>query len=305
MLGIKKSPIKDLKQNKVDLEYPFPAPSNPFDSDDDLDCEETLKPSKKTSSEHILATNFSTNPFDNDDKKIMSSTSSYSFKSTARNKYTNDFCDDGGLENQPVQELENYAVYKAEETTKAVNGCLKIAEEIREDATKTLITLHQQGEQIIKTHNIAVEMDHDLSRGEKLLGSLGGIFSKKWTPKKTPPITGPAIARDFNTAKTMVGHLEQREKLGLNPASKGRSDSRAVLLEPTNAIQKVEVEKAEQDDALSDLSNLLGELKDMAVDMGIEIDRQTKALDHAENDVDTLNMRVRGANQRARRLLGK
>lgn len=34
-----------------------------------------------------------------------------------------------------------------------------------------------------------------------------------------------------------------------------------------------QVEKAKQDDALSDLSNLLGELKDMAADMGTEIER--------------------------------
>lgn len=34
-----------------------------------------------------------------------------------------------------------------------------------------------------------------------------------------------------------------------------------------------QIEKAKQDDALSDLSNLLGELKGMAVDMGTEIER--------------------------------
>lgn len=34
-----------------------------------------------------------------------------------------------------------------------------------------------------------------------------------------------------------------------------------------------QVEKAKQDDALSDLSDILGELKDMAVDMGSEIER--------------------------------
>jgi synaptosomal-associated protein 25 len=60
--------------------------------------------------------------------------------------------------------LESYAVYKAEETTKSVNGCLKIAEDMREGATRTLITLHQQGEQITRTHDAAVEIDHDLSR---------------------------------------------------------------------------------------------------------------------------------------------
>lgn len=34
-----------------------------------------------------------------------------------------------------------------------------------------------------------------------------------------------------------------------------------------------QIEKGKQDDALSDLSDLLGELKGMAVDMGSEIDR--------------------------------
>lgn len=35
----------------------------------------------------------------------------------------------------------------------------------------------------------------------------------------------------------------------------------------------LQVENAKQDDAFSDLSNILGELKGMALDMGSEIDR--------------------------------
>ncbi|PQP91606.1 uncharacterized protein Pyn_30532 [Prunus yedoensis var. nudiflora] len=70
-----------------------------------------------------------------------------------------------GIENQSVQELEKYAVYKAEETTQSVNNCLRIAENIREDATKTLDMLHAQGEQITRTHMAAVDIDKDLSRG--------------------------------------------------------------------------------------------------------------------------------------------
>ena len=34
-----------------------------------------------------------------------------------------------------------------------------------------------------------------------------------------------------------------------------------------------QAEKAKQDDALSDLSDILGDLKGMAVDMGTELDR--------------------------------
>ncbi|KAJ4713132.1 SNAP25-likeous protein SNAP33 [Melia azedarach] len=227
MFGLKKSPLRTAKHNSVDPGYPVSSRANPFDSDDEILQDIPLI-------------------------------------HQARNRYKNDFRDSGGLENQSVQELEDYAAYNAEETTKAVHGCLKIAEEIREDATKTLVTLHHQGEQITRTHYTAASIDHDLSRGEKLLGNLGGMFSKTWKPKKTRPIMGPVITRD-DQAQRKGNHLEQREKLGLSHTSKGQSNTRrAPLPEPTNAYQKVEVERAKQDDALSDLSGILGELKNMA-----------------------------------------
>ncbi|KAL4325874.1 hypothetical protein GQ457_11G027110 [Hibiscus cannabinus] len=305
MLGLKRSPLKTTKINIVDPGRVAPR-TNPFDSDDESDNKKALKPTRRISSEpNLNSPTFGTNPFDDDDEqKVNSSSSLYWQTSASRNKYKNDFHDAGGLENQSVQELENYAVYKAEETTKTVNNCVKIAEEMREGATKTLVTLHQQGEQLTRTHDVAAGIDHDLSRGEKLLGSLGGMFSKTWKPKKTRPIIGPVITRD-DSPKRRGAHLEQREKLGLNPVPRVHSKSQTPLSEPTDAFQKVEIEKSKQDDALSDLSDLLGELKGMAIDMGSEIERQNKSLNGLQDDVDELNFRVRGANQRARRLLGK
>jgi hypothetical protein len=32
-------------------------------------------------------------------------------------------------------------------------------------------------------------------QGEKLLGNLGGIFSRKWKPERTRAITGPVLTR--------------------------------------------------------------------------------------------------------------
>ncbi|KAA3458363.1 SNAP25-like proteinous protein SNAP33-like [Gossypium australe] len=304
MSGLKRSPLKTAKLNSVDPGRVAPR-TNPFDSDDELDNMQSLKPTTTTSSEPTLnPPNFRTNPFDDDEEKVnSSSSSSYWQTSAVQNKYKNNFRDCGGIENQPVQELENYAVYKAEETTKTVNNCVKIAEEMREGATKTLITLHQQGEQITRTHDAAAGIDHDLSMGEKLLGSLGGMFARTWKPKKTRAIIGPIVTRDDSQRRG--AHLEQREKLGLTPVPRGGSKSRTPPSEPTNTFQKVEVEKSKQDVALSDLSDLLGELKDMAIDMGSEIERQNKSLNGLQDDVDELNFRVRGANQRARRLLGK
>ena len=172
MFGFMKSPGNKIsKQKSVEPGFPASSSSNPFDSDTESDAK-TLKPARRTSSEPVLITpNFNTNnPFDDDDdddddgRRGASSSSSYSGSAGARDRYRNDFRDSGGVQNQSVQDLENYAVYKAEETTKTTNNCLKIAEEIREDATKTLGMLHQQGEQITRTHMMAADTERDLSR---------------------------------------------------------------------------------------------------------------------------------------------
>ncbi|XP_028761747.1 putative SNAP25 homologous protein SNAP30 [Neltuma alba] len=286
-----------------------PKEENPAGSESSAPPETTVKPERRTTSEPVIpAPKSKGNYFDDDDgdddwgRGRKTSATSSSSSAAAKNRYKNNFQDSGGLENQSVQELENYAVYKSEETTKDVNNCLRIAEDIKGDATRTLDMLHQQGEQIHRTHNMIVETEKDLSRGEKLLNNLGGMFSMPWKPKKTREIKGPIITPDKPSKTNDKQHKEEREKLGLNDG-KGKAVSKTPPSEPTNAYQKIEMEKNKQDGALDDLSNILGDLKGIAVDMGTELDRQNKALDHLSDDVDELNSRVKGANQRARKLL--
>ncbi|KAI4340135.1 hypothetical protein MLD38_025001 [Melastoma candidum] len=310
MFGRKKSPQKVimLKHNSANPGFPASSGSNPFDSDDEFDTKQKIGTSRRSSSAPILKPpKLSNNPFgDQGGRRIPTSSNSSSLFSSARNNYKNDFRESGGLENQSVQELENYAVYKAEDTTKAVNNCLKIATDMREDAARTLVSLHQQGEQITRAHTVAADMDHDLSRGEKLLGSLGGLFERKWKPKKTRPISGPTITRYDVQSKGSASTIEQREKLGLtSSASKQQPKSRVPTHDPADSVQKVEVEKTKQDDTLSEISNILGELKNMAIDMRTEIESQTEALDGFDHDVDVISDRVGQANRRGSKLLGK
>ncbi|KAH0872665.1 hypothetical protein HID58_070027 [Brassica napus] len=205
-------------------------------------CNESFfQPSNKISPQPSLPTtkkNHSFNPFDDaDDEEEVEKRLKPSFK--------NHFRESGGVENQTVQELESYVVYKSDETTKTVQG----------------------------THHKAVDLDHDLTRGEKLLGSLRGIFSRTWKPKKTRSITCPVITREGESPKRRVNNLETREKLGLNQLPKPDSRTNEPLPESADAYHKIEMEKAKQDDGLADLSDLLGELKNMAIDMGTEIER--------------------------------
>ncbi|KVI05501.1 Target SNARE coiled-coil domain-containing protein [Cynara cardunculus var. scolymus] len=238
-----------------------PSPAKPPEAE----AEKKEAPARRTASEPALPVPDSkkTNPFDDDDDDD----DFFGKKTTTLRKKPKSKAD---LDSMSNQELEQYAADQAKETTKSVNNALKIAEDIREDASKTLDTLHAQGEQIHRTHEKAAEMDKDLSRGEKILGNLGGIFSMTWKPKKGKEITGPEPIKDDKADKK--ASKEDREKL---------------------------------DEALDDLSDVLGDLKGMASEMGSELDRQNKALDDLSEDVDELNSRVKGANTRARKLLDK
>jgi synaptosomal-associated protein 25 len=77
----------------------------------------------------------------------------------ARRCYMNDFRNSGSGKGQSVQDLEVYVAYKDEETMQRVNKCLRVAEETRETASRTLVTVHQQGQQIRRTHTMALDID--------------------------------------------------------------------------------------------------------------------------------------------------
>lgn len=162
MFGLKK-PLERLSKHYKPSDSASKS-KNPFDSDDELDDDNkhTLKPSNKISPQPYVATkkNHSFNPFDDEEDDEVEKRSTPSSKPSFKNR----FRDAGGVENQTVQQLESYALYKSEETTKTVQGCLKVAQGIRSDATRTLVMLNEQGEKITRTHQKALDIDHDLTR---------------------------------------------------------------------------------------------------------------------------------------------
>ena len=153
------------------------AARNPFDSDSDDDggMVQRRGPARASSVPTPAAppARASPAPVPSDERNSLfagsaapgpASSSSSSSAAAARRRYGSDFRDSGGVEAQSVQELEGYAAYKAEETTRRVDGCLRVAEEMRDTASKTLLQVHQQGQQIRRTHAMALDIDQDLSR---------------------------------------------------------------------------------------------------------------------------------------------
>jgi hypothetical protein len=68
--------------------------------------------------------------------------------------------------NQAVLDLEKHAVNKSQETTSTLKNCLRVADDTMGVGAQTLVSLHEQGVQIERTHEKAVDLDQHLSRGE-------------------------------------------------------------------------------------------------------------------------------------------
>lgn len=66
-------------------------------------------------------------------------------------------------ENQALQDLQTYAQEKPRETTAAIRNCLRVAEETKEAAGRTMEMLHCQGDQILRAHETAVTVDRHLT----------------------------------------------------------------------------------------------------------------------------------------------
>lgn len=82
-----------------------------------------------------------------------------------------------------------------------------------------------------------------LFQGERILGSLGGLFSRTWKPKKGREIKGPVLSRGkFRDDSLMKrgNNMEKRQKLELN-SFESRSNPQPFLSEPSSTLERVEV----------------------------------------------------------------
>ncbi|GJV42726.1 SNAP25 homologous protein SNAP33-like protein [Tanacetum coccineum] len=88
------------------------------------------------------------------------------------------------------------------------------------------------------------------------------------------------VDRVYIGSPHMVGVFDQEKRRTFLIRKEGQPDV---------VWSSLEYEEAKQDAGLSELSNILEELKEMAVDMGSKIERQSKALNALPDDVEESN----------------
>ncbi|XP_010129807.1 PREDICTED: synaptosomal-associated protein 23 isoform X2 [Buceros rhinoceros silvestris] len=135
--------------------------------------------------------------------------------------------------------------------------------------------------------------------------------------ESTRRILGLAIESQDVGIKTITMLDEQGEQLnrieeGMDQINKDMREAEKTLTElnkccglcvcPCNRVTN-DAREDEMDENLAQVGNILGNLKNMALDMGNEIDAQNKQIDRINVKADTNRERIEQANVRAKKLI--
>ncbi|XP_025104782.1 synaptosomal-associated protein 25-like isoform X5 [Pomacea canaliculata] len=197
-----------------------------------------------------------------------------------------------------LQELQMQANLVTDESLESTRRMLALCEESQDVGVKTLSVLDQQGEQLDRIEEGMDQINQDMRDAEKNLEGLekccglcvlpwkrsknfekGADYNKTWKASEDGKVNtnGPRIVVD--------------DRNGAGPAG-------GYITRVLNDAREDEMEQN-----MCEVSGMIGNLRNMAVDMGNEIESQNRQIDRINQKGESLNSRVDNANKRANQIL--
>ncbi|XP_053396992.1 synaptosomal-associated protein 25-like isoform X5 [Mercenaria mercenaria] len=200
-----------------------------------------------------------------------------------------------GSEDDMKNELANLQ-FQANKTTdeslESTRRMMTLCEESQDVGIKTLVMLDEQGEQLDRIEEGMDQINTDMKDAEKNLEGMEkccGLCVLPWKRAKKFDDKGTWKANDDGTVNTDG----PRVMVGGEAIMSG-----AFVTKITNDAREDEMEQN-----LGEVSGMLGNLRNMAVDMGNEIGSQNRQLDRINQKGTSLTDRVDTANKRAVKIL--
>lgn len=197
-----------------------------------------------------------------------------------------------------LENLQLQANARTDESLESTRRMLAMCEESKEAGITTLVMLDEQGEQLDRIEEGMDQINQDMKDAEKNLEGMekccglcvlpwkrmknfekGGDYDKTWKASEDGKVNtdGPRMVVD--------------DRNGTGPQG-------GFITKITNDAREDEMEQN-----LTEVSGMLGNLRNMAIDMGSEISAQNNQLDRISNKADSNATRIGAANQRATKIL--
>ncbi|XP_058604906.1 synaptosome associated protein 23.1 isoform X1 [Onychostoma macrolepis] len=215
--------------------------------------------------------------------------------------------DTSKMADMTVEDITLRANQVTDESLESTRRMLQMAEESRETGVKTMTMLDEQGEQLRRVDQGMDQINQDMRQAEKNLTDLSkccglcvcpcdrvtsiehdGRYKKTWGTGSDNSCTEGGVV---SSQPTVV-----RNGQVVSSGSAGASDP--YVKRVTNDAREDEMEEN-----LEQVGGIIGNLKNLALDMGNEIDKQNKTIDRITDKADMNKARIDEANQRANKLL--
>ncbi|XP_065216989.1 synaptosomal-associated protein 25 isoform X3 [Planococcus citri] len=194
-----------------------------------------------------------------------------------------------------LQELQYKSGQVVDESLESTRRMLALCEESHQVGVKTLVMLDEQGEQLDRIEEGMDQINADMREAEKNLTGMEKCCGICVLPcNKSSSFKEDEGTWKGNDDGKVVNNQPQRvmdERNGLGPAS-------GYIAKITNDARENEME-----DNMSQVNTMVGNLRNMALDMGSELQNQNSQIDRINRKGDSNQSRIASANQRAHDLL--
>ncbi|XP_050810932.1 synaptosomal-associated protein 23 [Gopherus flavomarginatus] len=201
------------------------------------------------------------------------------------------------------EEIQLRAHQVTDESLESTRRILGLAVESQDAGIKTVAMLDEQGEQLTRIEEGMDQINKDMKEAEKTLTELNkccGLCvcpcnrTKNFESGKSYKSTwGDGVENSTDrVVSSQPGRVTNNQPQITGGASGG------YITRITN-----DAREDEMDENLTQVGNILGNLKNLALDMGNEIDSQNKQIDRINEKADTNRDRIEQANVRAKKLI--
>ncbi|XP_042292863.1 synaptosomal-associated protein 23-like isoform X2 [Thunnus maccoyii] len=214
------------------------------------------------------------------------------------------------MDDMTVEEMTMRANAVTDESLESTRRMLQMAEESKQTGVNTMVMLDQQGEQLKNVEEGLDQINQDMKQAEKNLTDLSKCCGLCVCPcdrvtsiehesryKRTWG-TGGGDAEGNADGSGVVSRQPSGVRNGQAGQVNAQAPSGPYIKRITNDAREDEMEEN-----LDAVGSIIGNLKNMAVDMGNEIDKQNKQIDRINDKADMNKVRIDDANQRANKLI--
>ncbi|XP_018574486.1 synaptosomal-associated protein 25 isoform X2 [Anoplophora glabripennis] len=202
---------------------------------------------------------------------------------------------ENGAPRTELQELQLRSGQVTDESLESTRRMLALCEESTDAGTTTLEMLHHQGEQLDRIEDGMDQINTDMREAEKNLTGMEKCCGLCVLPCQK----GSSFKEDEGTWKgnddgKVVNNQPQRmmdDRNGMGPQG-------GYIGRITNDAREDEMEEN-----VGQVNTMIGNLRNMAIDMGSELENQNRQVDRINLKGESNAMRIDLANQRAHDLL--